>query len=396
MDAVRPADPPAAAAEDGPAPVAGPAGTGTVQIDLAWVLLLYAGLRLAQLAAVRLLAPAGGPPLRDRLLAWDGGWWVRVATQGYPHGYSYDANGAMLGNGLAFFPLYPLTIWLAHALGVPAGLAAVAIAALAGALACVLLYLLAVDLSGPRLGYALVVLFAAQPMSVVLSMGYSEALFSALVLGMLLAARRGYWLTAGAAGLAAALTRPTGLAAAVALAVAAALAVRRATVPRWRPVLAAAVALCGVPGYLAWVALRVGEPDAWFKIETAGWGTTTDGGAATLRFMLDTLHRGDGWIPVSIVLLLIAATAASVLAAVRRTWPPLTVYGLLVLGLVLGQAGYYHSKVRLLVPAVLLLVPAGYAAARARTLPAVLALAGYAAFGLWYGAYMITVWHYAI
>jgi hypothetical protein len=57
-------------------------------------------------------------------------------------------------------------------------------------------------------------------------MAYSEALFLALVAGMLRAAHRKVWWAAGLLGLAAALTRPTGAAAALALAVAADLAVR--------------------------------------------------------------------------------------------------------------------------------------------------------------------------
>ena len=77
-------------------------------------------------------------------------------------------------------------------------------------------------------------------------------------------------------------------------------------------------------------------------------------------------------------------------------WPPLVAYGLLALVLVLGQGGYYHSKPRLLVPVFTLLVPAAVALGRARGRSAVPVLVGWAAFGLWYGAYLVTVWRYAI
>ena len=92
--------------------------------------------------------------------------------------------------------------------------------------AAVAVHLLGTSLYGRRAGCALVALCFAQPMSVVLSMAYSEALFLALVAGMLVAAHRRVWWAAGILGLGAALTRPTGLAAALALAAAAALAVR--------------------------------------------------------------------------------------------------------------------------------------------------------------------------
>jgi hypothetical protein len=158
----------------------------------------------------------------------------------------------------------------------------------------------------------------------------------------------------------------------------------------------ALVALAGVPGYLLWVALRVGDLGAWFTIQTAGWGTTFDWGASTWDFLYTAIHQGNGWVQVSVAFILIAALVAAGFAVVRRTWLPLTVYGLLALASVVGQAGYYHSKPRLLLPVLLTLVPAGYAAGRARPWTSALALAGYAGFGLWYGAYMITVWPYTI
>jgi hypothetical protein len=165
---------------------------------------------------------------------------------------------------------------------------------------------------------------------------------------------------------------------------------------RWQAVAAAGVALLGVPAYLWWVGRRVGDWHAWFDIQTAGWGSTFDFGLGALRFVLDALRTGDGWIQVSVALLLIAAVVAGVAALARRVWPPLTVYGLIALALVMGQNGFYHSKPRLLVPVLLILVPAALALARARGRTAALVLAGYALFGLWYGAYLITVWRFAI
>ena len=64
--------------------------------------------------------------------------------------------------------------------------------------------------------------------------------------------------------------------------------------------------------------------------------------------------------------------------------------------LVYGQAGFYHSKPRLLVPVLLTLLPAAVAAARARPRVAVLSIAAWGAFGLWYGAYLVAVWPYTL
>jgi hypothetical protein len=227
-------------------------------------------------------------------------------------------------------------------------------------------------------------------------MAYSEALFTAFVAGMLVAAHRQLWLVAGLLGLAAALTRPTGAAAAIALAVAAIMALRAGKVARWRPIVAAVVALAGVPAYLFWVGQRIGDWDAWFRIQTAGWGTTFDYGSSSWHFLVDSFRTGDGWIQVSIAWMLLAVIALAFVAIYQRVWLPLLTYGLIALVLVLGQAGYYHSKPRLLVPVLLILVPLAVAIGRAKTHTAALVLLGYAAFGLWYGAYLVTVWHYAI
>ncbi|GAA5182051.1 membrane protein [Rugosimonospora acidiphila] len=377
------------------APAAPATSRPTLLDGAAIALLLYATTRVVQLVFITWLAPGGGPSIKDRLLAWDGGWFIRVATEGYPHTYTYDDKGVMVGNGLAFFPLYPGLIHAVHWLGTSYDYSAIGISWAAAGVASVLLYRFGAVLHSPRLGYALVVLFCAQPMSVVLSMAYSEALFSALVLGALYAAYRERFLVAGVLGLAAGLCRPTGLAVGLAVVVAAVVALRAGR-GGWRAVTGAVLAVVGVPAYLVWVGLRVGDLRAWFTIQTAGWGTTFDWGSSTWTFLETAFHQGNSWVQMSVAFILVAAVVAVVLAVVRRTWLPLTVYGLLSFASVVGQAGYYHSKPRLLIPVLLTLLPAGYAAARARPVVATLALTGYAAFGLWYGAYMITVWQFTI
>jgi mannosyltransferase PIG-V len=365
---------------------------------LALPLLIYALSRIVQLWLVAWMLPVGVQDgVRGRLLSWDGGWFVRVAQEGYPHGYTYDESGTLVGNGLAFFPGYPALVRLVHyATTMSYETSALTVSWLAGAVAAVLVCVLGNRLYDRRTGIALTVLFCAQPMSLALSMAYSEALFAAFVAGMLVAAHRQAWLVAGLLGLAAALTRPTGAAAAIALAVAAFLALRDGKGPKWRPVLAAVVALAGVPAYLLWVGERVGSLGAWFDIQTAGWGTTFDFGLSTWRFLVDSFRTGEGWIQVSIAWLLLAVVALALIAIYQRVWLPLLTYGLIALVLVLGQGGYYHSKPRLLVPVLLILVPVAAALGRAKIHTAALVLLGYSAFGLWYGAYLVTVWHYAI
>jgi hypothetical protein len=174
------------------------------------------------------------------------------------------------------------------------------------------------------------------------------------------------------------------------------MAVRESRRKAWQPLLAAVVALAGAPLFLIWVGQRVGDPSAWFRIQAAGWGTSFDYGQSTVKFIGESLSAGDGWIPVSMAIMLLVALAAAALALVRKPWAPLAVYGVVAMVLVYGQAGFYHSKPRLLVPVLLTLLPAAVAAARARPRVAVLSITAWAAFGLWYGAYMVTVWPYTL
>ncbi|MGC9666306.1 mannosyltransferase family protein [Planosporangium sp. 12N6] len=360
-------------------------------------LAVYLGTRLVQFALVAWMLPPDGSTVADRLLSWDSGWFVRVARDGYPHGVAADPGRDDTSGGLAFFPGYPLLVRGLHQVTrLDFGDAALVVSWIAAAAAAVGLFALARRLYDSRVAAILTVLFCAQPMSVVLSMGYSEGLFVAFVAGALLAAHRRSWLAAGLCGLAAALTRPTGAAVAVALAVVAFVAVRERRPDRWRAVAAAVPALLGVPAYLGWVGWRTGDWHAWFDIQTAGWGTTFDFGLGAGTFVLNALRSGDGWVQVSVALLLIAAVVAAGVAVARRVWPPLLVYGLVALVLAIGQSGYYHSKPRLLVPVLVILVPGALALARARPRTAVSVLAGYSLFGLWYGAYLITVWRFAI
>ena len=354
--------------------------------------------RFGQLLMIAWLGGANPEPktVWERLLIWDAGWFLRVAVDGYPDGYTYNDQGELEGNELAFFPVYPMLIRAGAALGIEPGTAAVGVAWLASIAAAVALHLLGTALYDQRAGWALVAICCSAPASVVLSMAYSESLFLALVAGMFVAAHQRVWWAAGLLGLATALTRPTGAAAALGLAVAAVLAVRQSREQRWQPLVAAAVALAGVPLYLGWVAYRVGDLSAWFKIQTAGWGTSFDYGSSTGRFLWTTLRSGDGWIPLSVAFILLAALAAAGVALARKPWLPLAVYGVVAMILVYGQAGFYHSKPRLLLPVLLTLLPAVAAAARARPRAAILSIGAWALFGLWYGAYLVTVWPYTL
>ncbi len=61
--------------------------------DVIAPVLLFVLTRLAQLLVLAWMKPAG-TTINDKLLSWDGGWFLTLAQDGYPHGYSVDGTGA--------------------------------------------------------------------------------------------------------------------------------------------------------------------------------------------------------------------------------------------------------------------------------------------------------------
>jgi hypothetical protein len=338
-----------------------------------------------------------GETLWSRFHVWDAQFYVQIAQQGYPSGYSYTSSGQLAGSNLAFFPLYPVLIRIVHGLtGLAPATAALVVAWVCAAVAAVVVHRLVTRLYSARVAGFAVALVFCQPMAVSLWLAYTESLFLALAAGALLAMRKESWIWAGVLSLGAGLTRSTGLAVAAALVVAVLLAVRRERRLHWRMALGCAVGCVGTPAYLAWVGLRVGQLDGWSRIQSAGWGTSWDWGSSTLDFLTATLHDSDGWVPVSVAFVLVGYALATVVALLQRPWPPLAVYGVLIVVAALGQSNFYHSKPRLLVPVLLAVLPLASALARSRRSGSYPVLAGLAFFGTWFGAYMLTVWPYAI
>jgi hypothetical protein len=149
--------------------------------------------------------PAGtlgpyGEPL-DTLVApgarWDSVWYLAVAHSGYGPDPARPA----------FFPLYPL---LLRALGSDIVLGILLSLACFGVGSLLLYRLTAIEL-GPAAAGPAVMALVLFPGSLYFSMVYSEALFLALSVGAVLAARTGRWPWAGTLGALAAATRSAGV-----------------------------------------------------------------------------------------------------------------------------------------------------------------------------------------
>jgi hypothetical protein len=315
--------------------------------------LLVLGIRVVGVLVLAVAAAGAGRSAHARLVRWDAQWYAGIARAGYGHTVLHP-DGRHLSD-YAFFPLLPV---LERAVAAVSGLAYVdaglVVTWLATGCAAWGLYAVGAHLHGPRVGVLLAVLWSVVPVAAVTSMAYSEALFTALAAGAVLATLRRRWLLAGLLAALAGLTRPVGVAVVVAVAVPALVEVVRTREPR-----AAAgmlLAPLGFVGYLAWVGVRTGAPLGYFRV-AEGWGNGFDGGRAFGGWVLGLLAGERWWQGLLVLAGVLALVGLLVLAARDRQPLPLLLLGAGLLGLALTTSGYFGSKPRYLLPAFPLLLP---------------------------------------
>jgi len=318
-------------------------------------------------------------PLSQTIGYWDGSWYIQAAKGGWPSVVPNLPPETAGQDTTAFFPGYPLLIRVAHAFGLNWEVSALVVVVLAGAAASILIAILIAQFSTVRIAVLTVALWSMQPESYVLSVAYSEALFTALAAGTLLALYRQRWLTAGVLAAAASATRSVAAALTI-VAVVVAIRQWRATPAeqRWTarglaPWLAPVLSPIGVLAYFAFLRARVGSWTAWFEVESKGWHMHSDPGisvvrntwrafAKTGRFFI---HPRGTLIPEGMTpLVLIAAIALAVWLVVlaRRGLVPLEfwLFGIAFLLLMFITGNSYASLPRILVPVFVLLFPVAH------------------------------------
>lgn len=139
---------------------------------------------------------------RDFVTIWDGQWYARVATQGYPLPLPLDEFGAVDQSEWAFYPLFPLLVRVVTAVGPPFWLAAELVNLFAGAVAAWLAYRLmsgeqrrprrtgttAGRVAAHRRAAAVAMgLWLLYPATTVLQIAYTEAIALLLVMAVLTA-----------------------------------------------------------------------------------------------------------------------------------------------------------------------------------------------------------------
>jgi hypothetical protein len=259
--------------------------------------------------------PRPGTPLgliAGVLTQWDGLWYMEIVRGGYPRSIPPDITYFQQEARAAFFPLYPTVARVADRI-LPGGdtFAALFVNLLLGAIAVVLVGLLARRLFGIQVSERAMVLFAVFPGSFVLSYAYAEAMLIVLAAACLLFLVDERWLLAGiAAGLATA-TRPNGVALVAACAVAAGIAIHRRR--DWLSLIAPLLAPVGFVSFQLFLAGHTGESWPWFRVQREAWREGTSFGATaisnTLSFVTHPLQSPTD-----------ALTAASLFALLGGLW----------------------------------------------------------------------------
>ncbi len=335
------------------------------------VVAIYACARLVTTVALLMIGGTltpqsrGGvnPEFFDYSAIWDGDWYRMISFSGYPAQLPVDSAGAVRQNPWAFMPVYPFLVRaLVTITGLRWSVAAVGVSLCFGFGAALVVYRI-VRMRLPH-GSALfgVLLFSIGPASFILQMAYPESMqLFLLALALLLLIQR-RWAPLFPVVAVMALTRPTGLAFALALGcywIVRYLRRRSDPFPRRTMVVTGGLALYSLAMGLAWPAIAwavTGSMHAYTDTELAwrsGWI-----GQAELQLFTPWFAAAAMWfanpggpLVVAIAVLVVAAFALSfalpsvrALAIESRLW--LASYGLYLLAVFFPQTSLF----RLLVP----------------------------------------------
>ncbi|MFX0538306.1 hypothetical protein ACQBAT_11455 [Ornithinimicrobium sp. Y1847] len=263
---------------------------------------------------------------------WDGAWYERIATEGYPRELPTNDAGQVRQNPWAFYPIFPfLARGLTALTGLPFAITGTIVATVLGYVAALVVAGLVREKLGTVAALGTVLLLGTYPSAPTFQVAYTESLALLLLAAVLwLLVRRAWWAAAAVAlltGLARPVALPLGLVALVAVIV------------RWRrrredPLdrrevggMLAALVACGLAGLIwptiAWRA--TGVPDA-YTLTMSAWRR----GEPVTPF-LPTIERvqwlwGDGTglvilaVGLGVLLLAVLGPWARGLGVEMRTW----------------------------------------------------------------------------
>jgi hypothetical protein len=389
-----------AAQAPAPVPVAADQDDGRPRYPLALVgIAVFASLRVLALGVTVFLLPRGKFQtlhfsLWHLISSWDSPRYLTIAA----HGYSYIPGNLRHDVIFAWFPGYPAAIdalgWIP---GVGTDRAALTVTLAAGLAAAWGLTRLGLALTGDRrISLLMVALWAVAPGSIVWTMLYSEALFCALAVWALAALVERRWLTAAGLTILAGTVRSAAIALIAAIAVAALPSLIRALRARepvgawWRLAVAVLTAPLGLLGYWAY--------SAWATHHLAGFAwveqnahNSFDWGYGIILAAKSAIISGPT-APVALTLLVIAAGVILTACSLAERIPVyLHAYTLVTIVLALAPGPYFlASKLRFLLPAMLLGLPLARLLARVPIWVLFPLFAVLAAASTWFGMYLMT------
>jgi hypothetical protein len=247
-------------------------------LDLRWPLGVYAASRLLLLLTAIVETFFRHWTLWDELSNWDGVWYLRALTNGYPNHVSHAQTP------LGFFPLYPVVSWgPAHLVSLTPQwhtyeVAALVVSLITGAAAVVLIGKLADSWWGTAAGRRCVMFLCFFPGTVVFSMVYTEGLLLMLIAGCLLAMQQRRWLLAGVLAALSTAVGPVAVAVIPACMAAAAVELWR---KGWRDrqarraLITPLMAPLGTIGFGFFLWLHTGSPFASYEAQRYGWQETS-------------------------------------------------------------------------------------------------------------------------
>jgi len=303
-------------------------------------ILAAAGVRSAQMAVDAredgIAEPSVYTTIGNVLTSWDGRWYLELIRSGYPDSIPAGITYEQLEARAAFFPVYPWTVRIVDVV-LPGGdtFAALFVNFVLGAVAVVLVGLIARRLYSISVAARAMTLFAIFPGSFVLSFAYSEATLIVLAAACLLLLLDERWLLAGLAAAVATGARPNGIALVAACAVASALAIRRSR--DWWSLLAPALAPLGFVAFQLFVDRATGERGAWFRVQREAWAEGTSFGYTALENTFGFLTNPLGSPTDALTALTVAALVGSAYCAWKaRLSLVLTAYSAIVVALMLA------------------------------------------------------------
>lgn len=347
---------------------------------------------LLRIGVLAIFAQANEDNLGGLLTKWDAKYYTEIARAGY-FGADVAADGNVNEVTMAFFPGFPLVI--------KAGSFFVANeAAVAIVFNFFFTFLMAAGVmaiaqrigAGFKARLVAAIAVSSAPMSIVFVMPYTEALFGALVMWMLVALLDEKWWLAGLFGFALSAVRLTSIDVLVVFA----LIVLFKAVREWKAWLSLIFAAIPLGAYLTWANSYLGQAGGYFGIQEKHWNSHFDFGAATLKWIWSTLLTSDN-VGYLLSTLVIVGAPILLLLGWRRLPAPVWLFAAALIANVLFSDGIMHSRPRLLLPAAVLFIPWAIKLANSASTRSTVALCGaYVLFGAWFSAHMLAVFEWAI